>query len=267
MQPVPLAWPGGRAPLWVDGPASAQIPELYRGRLQRQWGYPPPGSNWPPRGWGFSNESSQNDEYDRHTAPSDASEVIRSIDVQRCVTVDPATITVTGTAYELVRVTNVPAAAAAVIERVPTMWTASALDAVGVPVLDYSRINGQRPCLRELVHPDPAVLPLTWSYRITMTHMATHGAPVTPYLGPIPASAVPGEDILSPWPDMRYGHASPWGDRQQLVVRPQTQLRLFLILSGPPSRYAVEVGARLAGYWQLGGRKGAALLGSITRIV
>lgn len=267
MQPTPLAWPGGRAPLWVDGPASAQIPELFRSRLQRQWGYPPPGATWPPPTWGIGNENAENEAYDRHTAPSDASEVIRSIDVQRCVTVDPATIATTGTAFELVRITNVPAAAAAVIERVPTMWTATALDDAGNPALVYGRINGERPCLRELVHPDPAVAPLRWSYRITQTHMPTHGAPVTPYLGPIPSLAVPGADIISPWPDMRYGHASTWGDRQQLVVRPETQVRFFVVLSGPADRYRVEVGARLAGYWQLGGRRGAALHGAITRIV
>ncbi|TPV95539.1 MAG: hypothetical protein B7733_09440 [Myxococcales bacterium FL481] len=266
--------------------AASQTPEVQRmglGRLVtfRRWGVPEgqlppdvigrPAREWargPSQPWGIGDQSTLLDEHDQHMAPSDAAEVVRSLDVQRCVRVDPSVITPAGVAYELVRIDHIPTAAVGVIERVPTTFAnVEALDDVG-PVFTYGDLNGERPCTTELVHPDAAVTEtLRWSFRVTLTHVSTIEAPAEALSGPIPPEAVPGDDLLAPWSDLRYGSGSRWADRLQLVVRPNTRVRYWGILFGPADRFAVTIGARLAGYWQLGGRKGSALQSATTRIV
>ena len=66
---------------------------------------------------------------------------------------------------------------------------------------------------------------------------------------------------------MRYGDRARWGDRQQFVIRSSTQVRYWVTFFGPVDRYRVRVGARLAGYYQLTGRRGAALEAVTDRIV
>lgn len=274
MQPVPLAWPGGAAPLWVDHPASAQIPEVMRAMVPQQWGYPPAGADiggvqiLARAGlYGLNSKSEQQDDFDQYQAPSEASEAVRPIVVQRCIDVDEDDISEVGTAFELTRIVHVPSAAIGIVERLPTMLNVEALDANKDPIFTFGNTNGQDPCLDELQHPDAAVGPLTWVWRIVMQHVPSNSAPNLPLAGPAGAGAVMGDDLVPPWTDIRYGDLSRWGDRQQFVVRPSTQVRYWVTFFGPSGRYRIRVGARLAGYWQLGGRRGAALESVTDRIV
>lgn len=274
MQPEPIAWPGGSSPLWADSPAGAQIPESLRARVQRQWGYPPPGTDigevqlLARAGlYGLNGKTDQQDDFEQYQAPSDAPEAVRHIVAQRCIDVDEADIIPGGVAFELTRIVHVPSAAVAIVERVPTTFTVEALDEDQVAIFTYSNTNGEDPCLKELAHPNPAVAPLTWLWRVVQNHVPSNGAVNVPVAGPVTPSAIAGDDLLPPWSDMRYGDRSRWGDYQQYVVRPSTQVRYWVTLFGPTDRYRVRVGARLAGFWQLGGRRGAAIESVTDRLV
>lgn len=246
---------------------SAQIPESLRAGLRQQWGYPV-SKEIPPAGWGFNGASQQLDTYDKYTAPADASEVVHMLDQQRCVVVPDGAIVPAGVAFELARIEHIPDTAVGVIERIPTVWpSAVALDAGGLPLFTYAALNGENPCRDELIHPTAGVGPLRWTFRVTLSHVPTFDAPMQPLQGPIPGRSVPGDDLLPPWQDLRYGTATPWGERQQLIVRTACAVRYWVVLSGPQNRYAVTIGARLGGYWQLTGRRSAALKAATTRTV
>lgn len=258
---------GGRNPLWADHPASALIPEVSRALDQRPWGYPRtlerPGPDW-----GLNSESAVNDHFDQYVAPSTASEVVRPFDVQRCIDISEGALSSPPVTFELVRFDAVPHTAVAILERLPTVWvSALALDANGDPLLAYTGLNGEEPCRNQLVHPDPTVAPLTWTFRVTRTHAPAFGTAIVPYVS---ASSSPpiGDDLVEPWSDLRYGTNVRWGDRQQYVVRQATQLRYWVTFRGPAEeRYRLRIGARLGGYWQLTGRRGVALTAATSRIV
>lgn len=266
MQPHPYAWPGGQAPLWVDHPASAQVPESLRARVSQQWGYPAAGTTYGDVAelaraglWGLNGSTEQLDDYDQFYAPSEASEAVRSMVSQRCIDVDAADILSNGVSFELTRIVHIPSGSVGIIERVPTMLTVDALDDDGLPIFTYGNTNGEDPCLNRLVHPDPQIANLTWLWRVVQNHVPGDGAPNLPLPGPVSPLAIVGDDLLDPWTDMRYGDRARWGDRQQFVVRPSTQVRYWVTFFGPTDRYSIRVGARLAGYRQLTGRRGAAL--------
>ncbi len=274
MLPSPYAWPGGQSPLWADHPVSTQVPESLRARVSRQWGYPPKGTTYGRVAllaragmWGLNGASEQLDEYDQFYAPSEASEAVRPIVVQRCIDVAEGDIVPGGAAFELTRIVNIPTASVGIVERVPTMMTVEALDDDGFPIFTYANTNGEDPCLDRLVHPDGAVDNLTWAWRVVQNHVPADGAPNLPLPGPVSPNAIAGDDLLNPWNDMRYGDRSRWGDRQQFVVRSSTQVRYWVTFFGPVDRYRIRVGARLAGYYQLTGRRGAALEAVTDRIV
>lgn len=274
MRPHPYAWPGGQSPLWVDQPASAQVPEFFRARVTRQWGYPVKGTTYGRAAllaragmWGLNGASKQLDAYDQFYSPAEASEAVRPIVSQRCIDVAESDIVQAGAAFELTRIVHVPTASVGIIERVPTMLSVDALDENQVPIFTFANTNGEDPCLDRLVHPDPTVDNLTWTWRVVQNHVPAEGAPNLPLPGPVSPSAIAGDDLINPWSDMRYGDRSRWGDRQQFVVRSSTQVRYWVTFFGPVDRYRVRVGARLAGYYQLTGRRGAALESVTDRIV
>ena len=282
----PLVWSGApTGPLVHNPPAAIETPDIYRvgvGQLQtfRRWGYPvgyiPPmlarhaPVTWPAsESWGIGNNSDELNEWDKHQNPANAAERINYIDVQRCVNVDPADIVTTGVAFELVH-TQIPSAAVGVIERVPQIFEeVTALDDQGDPLFTFANLGGFSPCIREVVHPDPAVVtPLTWRFLITQTTVPYRGAPQgapSGYEGPIIPALVGGQPILGPWSDIRYGDSHRYGDNVDLVANARTLVRYWVILFGPSDRFRVKVGGRLAGYWQQGGRYGAALDGATRR--
>lgn len=219
--------------------------------------------------YGFDSSTKLWDTWDREAAPANASEALHPYDAQRCVDVDTGAIVPSGVAFELAHY-PIPTTSVGVVERLPTIFEEiSALDANGDPIFSFAQINGERPCLRALRHPDPAGGELSWSWRITATTISSGGGPEVfgEYVGPTLPLAIEGDDLIPVWDDLRYGIASRWGDRHQLLVSARSLVRLWVVLRGNPNRWRVRVGGRLAGYWQSGGRRGAALVASTHRIV
>lgn len=277
---LPTIWTGTSGPLEYNFAAAVQTPDIQRmgvGRIvtYRQWGfevgYLPPGppqlwARGPDQPWGLGNDSTELDDYDQHQSPADASEVLRSWDVQRCVAIPAATIVPTGVLFELVRFDRVPSAAVAVLENLPhIIESAVALDDAGQPQFVYSNLNGEEPCRTSLVHPNPLVAPLTWRWHVTATEVSTTGGQLSPLAGPTVPAAIEGDDLVRPWADLRYGTAVRWGGDWQIVVRPRVVVRYWVEFFGPTNRYELRVGARLSGYTQLGGRRGAAIDAATTR--
>lgn len=219
--------------------------------------------------FGFSPATTLWDDWDKYNNPASASEVLRPYDAQRCIVVDPGAIVPSGVAYELAH-HPIPTGAVGILERVPTIFEEiAALDANGDPIFSFSQINGERPCLTSLRHPDPAAGTLSWSWRLTVTTLSSSDGPLLPmlYVGPTVPLAIEGDDLIPGWTDLRYGIASRWGDRHQIVIPARAQVRLWVVLRGQANRWHVRVGGRVAGYWQSGGRRGAALVASTHRIV
>lgn len=219
--------------------------------------------------YGLNAESGIFDAWDKIQNPASASETVRMFDRQRCIAVDPDAITPEGVAFELVRY-EIPTQAVGVVERIPTIFeSVDALDVDGVPVFSYSQINGEQPCRSSLIHPDPDVDPLTWEWIVTRNvapYTTEMGAP-DPYLGPVSPLLIGGDPMLPSWSDLRYGIASRWPDRQQWILTSRSVVRYWVVLRGEAGRWGVRVGGRLAGYWQSGGRRGAAVFAATHRIV
>lgn len=276
----PSIWPGPTGPLLFNPGALTQTPEIYRigvGRLVtfRRWGRPvgyfPPGiaelpapvwAKGPDQPWGLGRSTAQLDDYDQYQAPAAASEKVRVFDRQRCTSnsgsVDP--IVPTGATFELIRY-DIPSQAVGILNRIPTVLEVEATDQ-GVPIFTYGGLNGERPCLDELRHPDPAVtLPLTWLWRVT----TTDNGPGQPYQGPIRPGDVFGDDLIEPWRDLRNGHGNRWPDHLHYVMHPRKTLHYWVTLFGPTNRFRVTVGGRFGGYWQTAGRRGAAIRAATER--
>lgn len=281
----PLIGPGAIGPLQYHPPEASQVPEIMRlgvGYLVtfRRWGLPvgtiplreASEALWkwakgPNQVWGMGRETTQLNEFEQYDAPAAAAEVIHEFDRQRSIPNLESSIVPTGAAFELTRF-DLPTASVGVLEYFPTCITVEALDDVGAPIFSYSGLNGERPCLNRLVHPDPAVtVPLTWEWRIKVTHNPGLTEDVEDLLFGIPPGAIPGDDIVEPWNDMRNGNQAQSPQRRQLPVLPRMIVRFFVVLSGPTSRFRVEVGGRLGGYWQVAGRRGAAVRAATQRFV
>lgn len=221
-------------------------------------------------GWGINATSRILDGPDQFARPSAASEVIQKFDVQRCVSIDAGDITPEGVAFELVR-QRVQTGSLMVLEDIPTIFDGvSALDENGVAIFDYGGLNGSEPCLSELVHPDVLVTePLRWTFALVWTDdPSTHANnTVEPNPGPVAPERAAGHHILPRWSDMRYGTDRIWGQHQQFLVSSSAIARYWVIITGPTDRFSVRVGARLGGFTQLGGRKGAALDSALIRRV
>ena len=215
-------------------------------------------------GWGIGPESTVFDWRDQYSQPFASAEVVRRLDVQRCIAVDPNVIVPAGIAFELVH-WRVPSSAVMVLEQLPTIFDdVSALDDQGVPIFSYGSINGERLCRNELIHPDPAVVePLTWEFHLTYNddpNFATGvGVNDLAYVGPILPTEIVGIAMTPAWSDLRYGALNRWAEMQQFLAPSSVVCRYWIVLRGPQDRFRVRVGSRLGGFWQLGGRRGSAL--------
>lgn len=217
--------------------------------------------------WGMNAESRDMDLTDRLSEPYAASEIINAFDVQRCVLIDQAQINPDpGVLFELVRV-RIPSGAICVVEDIPTIFDeVTAIDAFGVELFTYGNLNGSRPCLNSLVHPDPLVtVPLTWRF-----HFTYHNAPYlaqeeSDYIGPTLPKNISGRAILPPWRDMRAGVNNRWASEKQCLAPASSIVRIWVEFQGPLNRFRVRVGARLGGFYQFGGRRGAALTNALIR--
>lgn len=257
-----IGWGGMSRPLWFDDFPTAQIPEGLRQRVKTRGG--PSVAERPPDGWGVRPSSRKDDGFERYTDPASAVERVQWYTTQRCVDVAETDITPAGVTFEMVR-QAVPSGGVAVIEKLPTVWErAVALDGAGLPMFTYADLNGSLPCRNEIVHPDPAVAPLVWRYRLTIEADAGFFGAQQPLVGPS-AAAPTGEDVVLPWEDLRYGADSRWGDDQHVVVPGGSTLRYWITLTGPADRYRLRVGAMLSGYTQSAGRRGAAIHSTTTR--
>lgn len=214
--------------------------------------------------WGLSPHSTVLDYRNQFDQPYASSEIVRRIDIQRCIEVDPDQITPAGVAFELVH-WRVPVGAVCVLEQIPTIWDdVSAIDDDGEAFFSYAGLNGERLCRSELQHPDPAISePLRWRFHLTFTDDPSREAPtVIPdmtYLGPVLPAEIQGHPITPPWSDARYGANNRWAELQQFLAPSSSIVRFWVTLSGPVDRFRVRVGARLGGFVQHGGRRGAAL--------
>ena len=215
-------------------------------------------------GWGLGPESRELDDRNQFSQPWSSSESIRRIDVQRCIDVEPGDIITDGVAFELAHFRS-PSGAVTVLEQIPTIWDdVTALDVLGVPYYTFGSLNGERVCRNRLVHPDPLVTEdLTWKFALTYTDDPSRGQGSDlsdlVYKGPIRPDEIRGHHITPPWTDARYGVANRWAEKQQFLAPSATVVRYWVVLSGPTLRFRVRVGARLGGFWQSGGRRGAAL--------
>lgn len=215
-------------------------------------------------GWGLSPVSTDLDKRNQFSQPYSSAESIRRFDVSRCVEVLASQITTAGIAFELAHWRS-PAGSVVVLEQIPTMFEeVTALDDAGIEIYQFGSLNGERLCRRALTHPDPAVTtPLTWSFHLTFSDDPSRNVPtVQPdmtYRGPVPPAEVAGHSITPPWSDARYGSQNRWAENQQFFAPSSCVVRYWVVLTGPVDRFHVQVGARLGGFYQSGGRRGAAL--------
>lgn len=221
--------------------------------------------------WGINATSTMLDDVDKLARPTSASEAIQKFDVQRCVDVPASVITPGGVAFELIHQLS-PSGGMMVLEDVPTIFDeVTALDENGVEVFSYGGLNGVRPCLNVLQHPDVSVGPLRWRFALVWTDAPTltvgSSAPDLAYQGPVSPQSVFGHYIIPPWDDLRMGINAILSNRQQFLVTSSVIARYWIVLTGPVDRYRVRVGARLGGFNQLAGRKGAALEAAMVRRV
>lgn len=217
--------------------------------------------------WGLGPQSRDMDATDQLSEPFASVERIRPYDVQRCVEIAPETINSDpGVLYELVSV-RIPAGAIGIIEDIPTIFDdVTAIDTDGTELFSFGNLNGLRPCLNELIHPDPAVPePLRWRFHFTYHNDPYLGAQDAGYLGPILPSQISGRAILPPWDDMRSGINNRWAAEKQCQAPASSIVRIWVHITGPVDRFRVRVGARLGGYYQFAGRKGAALKNALVR--
>lgn len=285
----PAVWSGVTGPLTQNPLAMIETPEVQKLGVGpwltfRRWAWPVgylphevvgvPPWQWargPTQAWGISSDTEQLDAYDRVRNPAAASETLQAFDVQRCVTVTEDQIVPTGVAFELVRFDAVPGAAVGVVERLPSIFeSVEAVDDQGVAIFSFGELNGENPCLSELVHPTPGIGSLTWRFSVTLTQrpfLLAGGQLPTPYLGPLAPEQIQGGELLPSWADARNGTAVRWPDRRQLITPPRVMVRYWVTLFGPQNAFRLRVGGRLGGYTQTGGRRGSAVAAATTRIV
>lgn len=217
--------------------------------------------------WGIGAASRDMDATDKLSEPFAAVERIRPFDVQRCVEIAPGQINLDpGVLFELVHV-SIPSGSIAILEDIPTIFDdVTAVDQVGTELFTYGNLNGLRPCLNELVHPDPTVTePLRWRFHFTYHNQPYLGAEVFNYLGPILPIQMSGRAILPAWNDMRFGINNRWASEKQCQAPASSIVRMWVEFTGPVDRFRVRVGARLGGFYQFGGRQGAALTNALIR--
>jgi hypothetical protein len=211
----------------------------------------------------------------RYTSPTTHPEALQTTDAQRCIETqtDPELLLTNAfVAFELGRVAFM-ALGAGIIERiVTTLPVVDAISADGTVLFTLTNLDGQDPCLSELVHPTPGGPELRWRWRLLARGLPNGGPnPVVAPLGPVFASPG-GADLIPPWDDLRYGTATQWGDHQQVVVTGRVLVSLWLELRLVPAPtplvggWAVRAGGRLQSYFSRAGRLGVALEHATKRI-
>lgn len=273
----PVVGPGGHVPLAFDFPLEIETPDYQRVGLGESPGWSPYTQRmyWSPFPWGpgkapagFKVRPITPEQFAaefRARFPDQSPERVEYRDAQRCVDVDGSLLSPTVfRAWELARIPFLQFAIG-IIERIATQLEVTALDVTtGDPIFTYSGLNGEDPCLDQLVHPDPAVAnPLRFGWQLVATGAATLGAgdgqPTYPPLVVAGADIVRGA-IVETWADMRNGYATfgVIGEKQYLANSHQL-MRLFARFSGDPNVWQIRVGGRLSGFSQAAGPTGAAL--------
>lgn len=220
-------------------------------------------------GWGLNQRTDAFDESDQYSNPSAASEAVQQFDIQRCVTVDPSDITLDGVLFEVLH-WQVPSSSVGIVERLPTIFkSVTSLDAAGVEIFTHGNLNGLRPCVDSVPHSDALIASLQWRYFLTWTDRGSL-QPVTVagtlgYRGPVGLGQLAGNNVLPPWNDLRYGHNANQGSYEQWIFPPGCLVRYWVQVFGPTDRFKVSLGARLVGFTQSCGRKGAALQSVLRR--
>jgi hypothetical protein len=261
----PLVGPGHWGPALAQAPAIyATTPEIQRAGSPRQiarlYGIPDPWARAQTGATGFR-DTFEADHKLRN--PIQSPERVRWIDALRCVAVDEGEIGAAGLCVEIVRV-RIPEFAIAVIERLPLRVQVEALGEDGAVVYTYPAIDGSDPCLSRIQHPDPTVAPLTWRWSLTVEGARNGVAEIQPpTLGITPS----GEHLIEPWDDARFGDAPGMISAYQMKILAQgaARARLWIVLTGPASRYAVRVTGRITGHTIAAGSLGAALHDATTR--
>lgn len=220
--------------------------------------------------WGLNQRSQAFNESDQFSNPAAASEAIQQFDVQRCVAIDPSDITPDGVLFELVH-WQIPASTVAIVERLPTILAeVTSLDAAGVEIFTHGNLNGLRPCVDSVPHSDALIASLRWKFYLTWTDRGSL-QPVTTagtlgYRGPVAPSQLAGNNVIPPWTDLRYGHNGIQSVvPSQWIFPPGCLIRYWVLVTGPTDRFKVRIGARLVGFNQSCGRKGAALQSVLRR--
>jgi len=268
----PVVGPGVTSPLAFDLLADLETPEWQKLGYETQAWCP-----YSMRYWGVEWPASiaatpARVELERgytYTFPGLHPERIVYGDRLRCVDVPPATLAVAPQVWELARI-DLAGYGLGTIERIGTVFDEiTALDAQGAALLTFGNLNGERPCLSSLTHPDPLVLdPLLWAFRLVVTDVPEFFDDTLQILPPLvaaPLSDVDGVDLVEPWADLRNGFAFDWSDHKQYLTPRHQVARLLVVLSGTPDRWRITVGGRLSGYFQAAGFAGAAARAAVTR--
>lgn len=261
--PTLPAQPGQHGPLMHDPIMAALVPHVQWGGeglpTFRRWGLP---VDVEPALW-IGDSSKIMDGHLRHHYPGASAEAVKWSDAQGRIDVQPSA---TRRVWEVAQ-TTVPTATLGVIEKVPTYMRVTAYTA-GLPVFTWV-LNGTDPSVIELVHPDPAVLPLRWRWRVT-AEQQTEGQVSGTIVAQLP-DAPAGMDIIRPWVNDQNGWAAIWAGWQKTLVWPKARVRLLLELQGQVDagiggeRWQVTATGRIGGYTQGCGHEGRALLDATTR--
>lgn len=269
----PVIGPNPVVPLAFDPPTFIETPDCQR----MPWGERP---GWTPYTWRMFGVPAPfpqlgevantpaalelAEQQHRVTFPANHPERIRYWDRFRCIDIPPDALELGGTAWELTRV-HLQKFGAGVVERVGTVFEdITALDDDGDPLFSFGVLDGLRPCVFPLLHPQPGVAPLSVEWRAIATEMPTsstiQGSAMPPFI--VAASPVvipPDREVLQRWNDMRQGYAVRWADLLQYLTGENVIVRLIVILSGEPDRWRIRVGGRLSGFWNSAGARGVAL--------
>lgn len=131
-------------------------------------------------------------------------------------------------------------------ERIVTYLRVIFLDAGGQPVGEFRTQTDTDPALSQIVHPDPAVLPLELAWAL----VADQPNAQVFYTGP--EDGVPGglalDGVPVRWRDLRYSWGSRYTMSHTIVVPNGSRLRLFVgLTTRTPDRYRVTAGGQLGG--------------------
>lgn len=198
----------------------------------------------------------------KRSIPTASAEAIRYFDSMQCIDIPPSQISPTGTVWELARV-HLQKFGTGVIERLATIFEdVTALDDEGEPLFSFGPLDGVRPCIFPIQHPDPDGGRLFVEFRLIATEIPSFAdrAVVPPFLAGASPGVIPAvPNLRPPWNDLRQGYIVRWADLLQYLVGENVYVRLLATFSGETDRWRLRVGGRLGGYWNSAGPLGVAL--------